>query len=64
MGGMKNAYDAYTEAKRINAAIKKQEQLLGKNTSRLIRIETFSEIERYSMAVYNNRKVYQIIIEK
>lgn len=50
MGGMKNAYDAYKEAKRINAAIKKQEQLLGKNTSRLIRIETFSEIERYSMA--------------
>ncbi len=50
MGQIKNAYDAYNEAKRYNAAVKKQEKLLGKSTSRLIRIETFSEIERYSMA--------------
>ena len=42
MGQIKNAYDAYNEAKRYNAAVKKQEKLLGKNTSRLIRIETFS----------------------
>jgi hypothetical protein len=50
MGYYKNSTDARTAAKRYNAAKRRQEQLLGFDASRLIRLETVSETERYSMA--------------
>lgn len=50
MGNYKNNADASTETRRYNAAKRKQEQLLGVDTSRLIRLETISETERYTMA--------------
>lgn len=50
MGYYKNRGDSRAEARRYNAAKRKQEQLLGGDSSRLIRLETVSETERYSMA--------------
>lgn len=50
MGKIKNYRDTRTEAKRYNAAKRKQDQLLNADASRLIRLETVSETERYSMA--------------
>ncbi len=50
MGYYKNSADARTEAKRYNAAKRRQERLLGLNSSKLIRLETISETERYTMA--------------
>lgn len=45
-----NARHAAEEEKRIKAAQKKAEKLLGYDTSRLIRIETISETERFEIA--------------
>lgn len=50
MGYYKNNADARTEAKRYNAAKRRQERLFGLNSSKLIRLETISETERYTMA--------------
>lgn len=50
MGKMKNYRDARTEAKRYNSAKRRQNKLSGEDVSRLIRLETISETERYSMA--------------
>lgn len=50
MGYYKNNADTRTAAKRYNAAKRRQEQLLGLNSSKLIRLETVSETERYTMA--------------
>lgn len=50
MGYYKNRGDARTDAQRYNAAKRRQEKLSGGDTSKLIRLETVSEVERYSMA--------------
>lgn len=50
MGYYKNNRDARSDARRYNAARRKQDKLNGADSSRLISIDTVSEIERYSMA--------------
>lgn len=50
MGYYKNNRDARSAARRYNAARRKQDKLNGADSSRLISIDTVSEIERYSMA--------------
>lgn len=50
MGLMKNLGDARAEAKRYNAARRRAARLAGDDASRLIRLETISETERYQLA--------------
>ena len=50
MGLMKNLGDARAEARRYNAARRRADRLAADDTSRLIRLETVSEIERYDLA--------------
>ena len=50
MGLMKNLGDARADAKRYNAAKRRAARLAGDDTSRLIRLETISETERYQLA--------------
>ena len=50
MGLMKNLGDARAEARRYNAARRRAARLAADDTSRLIRLETVSEIERYDLA--------------
>lgn len=50
MGLMKNLGDARAEARRYNAARRRAAWLEGDDASRLIRLETVSEIERYDLA--------------
>lgn len=47
---MKNLGDARAEAKRYNAARRRAARLAGDDSSRLIRLETISETERYEVA--------------
>ena len=47
---MKNLGDARAEAKRYNAARRRAARLAGDDSSRLIRLETISETERYEAA--------------
>lgn len=47
---MKNLGDARADAKRYNAAQRRAARLAGDDASRLIRLETVSEIERYNVA--------------
>lgn len=57
MGYYKNTRDARSEARRYNAAKRKQNSLSGAGTSNLIRLEAISETERYSMAQDADRVV-------
>lgn len=57
MGYYKNTRDARSEARRYNAAKRKQNRLSGAGTSNLIRLEAISETERYSMAQDADRVV-------
>lgn len=50
MGYYKNNQDARTEARRYNAAKRRANKLSGTDTSKLIRMETVSEIERFNLA--------------
>lgn len=50
MGLMKNLGDARADAKRYNAAKRRAARLAGDDSSRLIRLETISETERYQLA--------------
>lgn len=50
MGYYKNNRDARTEAKRYNAAKRRANKLANISTSKLIQMETVSEIERYNVA--------------
>lgn len=50
MGYYKNTRDARNDVRRYNAAKRKQNSLMGIGTSKLISLETISEVERYSMA--------------
>lgn len=50
MGYYKNLRDARSATQRYNAARRRQDKLNGADSSRLITIDTVSEIERYSMA--------------
>lgn len=50
MGLMKNLGDARAEARRYNAARRRADRLAADDASRLIRLETVSEIERYDLA--------------
>lgn len=47
---MKNLGDARADAKRYNAAQRRAARMAGDDASRLIRLETVSEIERYNVA--------------
>lgn len=57
MGYYKNTRDARSAARRYNAAKRKQNGLSGAGASSLIRLETISETERYSMAQDADRVV-------
>ena len=57
MGYYKNTRDARSAARRYNAAKRKQNSLSGAGASSLIRLETISETERYSMAQDADRVV-------
>ena len=50
MGFYKRMSDKQSEIKRYNAARRKADKLSSTPTSRLIRMETISEIERYNIA--------------
>ncbi|HIY88245.1 MAG TPA: hypothetical protein H9824_06035 [Candidatus Bacteroides pullicola] len=50
MGLMKNLGDARADARRYNAARRRAARLAGDDSSRLIRLETISETERYQLA--------------
>lgn len=50
MGYYKNRADAHESARRYNAARRRAERLSGADGSRLIRLETVSEVERFSLA--------------
>ena len=50
MGLMKNLGDARADARRYNAARRRAARLAGDDTTRLIRLETISETERYQLA--------------
>lgn len=50
MGYYKNNQDARTAARRYNAAKRRANKLSGIDTSKLIRMETVSEIERFNLA--------------
>ena len=50
MGLMKNLGDARAEARRYNAARRRAARMAGDDASRLIRLETVSEVERYNVA--------------
>ncbi|MGL4853192.1 MAG: hypothetical protein ACRC3Z_11210 [Phocaeicola sp.] len=50
MGYYKNLLDRRSELRRYNAAQRKAAKLRGEDTSRLIRMSTVSDIERYEMA--------------
>ena len=50
MGYYRNNRDARSEARRYNAAQRRARKLSGADTSRLIRMETVSEIERFNLA--------------
>ena len=47
---MKNLGDARAEARRYNAARRRAARMAGDDASRLIRLETVSEVERYNVA--------------
>lgn len=57
MGYYKNTRDARSAARRYNAARRKQNSLSGAGASSLIRLETISETERFSMAQDADRVV-------
>lgn len=57
MGYYKNTRDVRSAARRYNAARRKQNRLFGAGTSSLIRLETISETERFSMAQDADRVV-------
>ena len=57
MGYYKNTRDARSAARRYNAARRRQNSLSGSGTSNLIRLETISETERFSMAQDADRVV-------
>ena len=57
MGYYKNTRDARSAARRYNAAKRKQNSLSGAGGSSLIRLETISETERFSMAQDADRVV-------
>lgn len=51
MGAYKNYADARAQARRYNAAVRRADRLRGEeDASRLIRLETVSEVERYTVA--------------
>lgn len=50
MGYYKNNQDARTQTRRYNAAKRRATKLSGTNTSKLIQMETISEIERFNLA--------------
>lgn len=56
-GILQNTRDARSAARRYNAAKRKQNSLSGAGASSLIRLETISETERYSMAQDADRVV-------
>ena len=55
MGFYKRMSDKQSEIKRYNAARRKADKLSSTPTSRLIRMETISEIERYNIAQDTDR---------
>ena len=57
MGVMKRMGDNRAAVRRYNAAVRRAEKLAGADSSRLIRLETISEVERYEMAKDPDRAV-------
>lgn len=57
MGVMKRMGDNRAAVRRYNAAVRRAEKLSGADSSRLIRLETISEVERYEMAKDPDRAV-------
>lgn len=55
MGYYKRLTDTRADIRRYNATKRKADRLSGENSPRLIKIETVSEIERYTMAQNANR---------